>query len=252
MRRIIICFLLTMSFQCFGMTSDSAQVVFQQANDLYAKKDYQQAKEKYQLLVDEGLQSFEVYYNLGNAYFKSDELGPALLYYYKAQKLKPNDADVQFNIQFAERQTIDKIEIPEEFFLTSWWKSVFLIFSLSTWNALLYVSLFLALISFVLYLFINQLVLKKLGFYVGSALVVLSILFYVMGNAQYRYFNSTQTGVIYALNTTVRSTPEAGEKLFILHEGTKVQILERVEKSINIQLPNGKSGWVGEEDIREI
>lgn len=254
MRKLLFIFLFIISSlnYSFSLTKDSLNIVFHQANEYYAKKDYKEAVLKYQAIADFGIHSFDLYYNLGNAYFKSDELGNALLYYHKAYKLSPNDKEVNFNIHFAERHTIDKIETPEEFFLLKWWKTVFLMFSLSTWTTLLYVCLFFASFGFIVYLLINQLLFKKIGFYSGSISLLLSVLFYIIGNAQYSYFNSTDAGIIHALSTTVRSAPINGEKLFILHEGTKVNILDEHDGAVNISLSNGKSGWVSKEDIREI
>lgn len=236
----------------FATSTESAQEIFQQANEQYAKKDYKKAVSNYQSLVDEGFQSFELYYNLGNAYFKSEEVAPALLYYYKAQKLQPGNEEVAFNIHFAEQQTIDKIETPHEFFIASWWKQIFMSTSISKWTTFLRISLFFSVFAFVAYLFLNQLKFRKIGFYSGSVLLLLTFFFFLAGNAQYRYFKNTQFGIIYSLSTTVRSTPSEGEKLFILHEGTKVKLLENIGDEVKIALPNGKEGWIPKDVVRAI
>ena len=122
--------ILVLPLSSFG--NDDVNALFKQANKFYTRANYPEAIKAYQQILADGYQSATVYFNLGNAYYKSDSVSSALLYYEKARKMAPGDEDVSFNIQLANQKTTDKIDAKPDFFLANWWNSLILFFSVGT------------------------------------------------------------------------------------------------------------------------
>jgi tetratricopeptide (TPR) repeat protein len=227
--------------------------LFKQANDEYVKAQYQQAISTYQQILNDGCHSEAVYFNLGNAYFKIGDVPSALLNYEKAHKLAPGDEDVKFNIYFANSKTSDKVEPAPEFFATRWWHNIILHFSIRTLSVLSILLLIAGSGLFVLYQFANIVFLKKAAFYLGMLLLLAGILAVFITNRQSHYFNDYRQAIIFSGSVNIRSAPvDEGVTLFVLHEGTKVSILDNSNGWLKIQLANGTEGWIHETDIKEI
>lgn len=250
--RHYLCLLLLLSFPLFSWSSDYS-VIYKQANDQYKKGQYQESIKLYSQILRGGYQSEAVYFNLGNAYFKAGDVPSALLYYEKAHKLVPGDEDVNFNIYFANSKTTDKVEPAPEFFVTQWWHSIILFFSLGTLSVLSILSFIAGSGLMVIYLFTSAMSLKKLSFYTGTVLLFLGLVFIFISNRQVRYFNDHHQAIIFTSPVNVRSGPgdQAGI-LFVLHDGTKVNILDSNNGWIKVQLANGNEGWIQQSDIKEI
>ena len=133
--RQVICLLVLLSLPLFSWSNDYG-ALYKKANEQYKKAQYQDAVKSYSQILDAGCQDEAVYFNLGNAYFKLGDIPSALLNYEKAHKLAPGDDDVNFNIYFANSKTADKVEPEPEFFVTQWWHSIMLSFSVNTLSIL--------------------------------------------------------------------------------------------------------------------
>lgn len=233
--------------------ADDYSTLFKQGNEAYGKARYQDAVGLYQQVLNKGCHSEEVYFNLGNAYFKLGDIPSALLNYEKAHKLAPGDEDVNFNIYFANSKTSDKVEPAPEFFATRWWHNIILHYSI---KALSVVSIILLIIGsglLVIYLFVNVVLLKKVAFYLGALVLFSGLLTVFIANRQTHYFNDYQQAIIFSGSVNVRSAPvDQAVTLFILHEGTKVNILDNSGEWLKIQLANGTEGWIHEADIKDI
>ena len=179
-RIIYLSLLLALPFLGFG--KDNEQALFEQGNAQYGKANYKAAVASYQKILDDGYQSEAVYFNLGNAYYKLGEIPSALLYYEKARKLAPGDDDINFNIQFANLKTTDKIDDAPQLFLVNWWHSIILAFSINTLST---VSILFLLAGFGLlayYLFARSISLKKASFYSGITIIILGFMAIFSGN----------------------------------------------------------------------
>ncbi|MES2276699.1 MAG: tetratricopeptide repeat protein [Bacteroidota bacterium] len=223
------------------------------ADAQYAKGQYKEARVSYQALLNEGYQSAALYFNMGNACYKLDDIPSAILYYEKARHLSPADEDINFNIRFANQKTTDKIDEAPEFFLNKWWHGFILMFSLSTLSILSIVFIFLSSLVLIGYLFTRSVVLKKTSFYISIVLFAIGLVFIFMGNRQSAYFDSHKQAIVFTSTVTVKSSPASAAKtLFVIHEGTKVDVLETISNRIKIKLANGSEGWIGAGDVKEI
>jgi len=223
------------------------------ANTLYRNGHYADAMREYKKLIDQGYQSAALYYNMGNACFKSDEIPSAILYYEKARRLAPADEDINFNIRYTNLKTTDKIDEAPEFFLNKWWHSFILCCSLSALSTISITLILLASLVLIGYLFTSSVVLKKASFFTSLILFFLGVIAIFVGNRQSAYFDNHKQAIIFSGSVTVKSTPAAAAKtLFLLHEGTKVDVLETNAGKIRIKLANGSEGWIGEGDVKEI
>jgi tetratricopeptide (TPR) repeat protein len=250
--RQVICLLLMLSLPLFSWSNDYG-ALFQKANEQYKKAQYQDAVQSYSELLTGGYRSEAVYFNLGNAYFKLGDIPSALLYYEKAHKLAPGDEDVNFNIYFASSKTADKVEPEPEFFVTQWWRGAMLYFSIGALSVLTILCFIIGSGLLVLYLFTPVASVKKLSFYIGVPLFLAGVLFIFIANRQEHYFNDHRQAIIFNGSVSVRSGPgDQAATLFVLHDGTKVNILDNNNGWIKVQLANGNEGWIQQSDVKEI
>ena len=245
--------LLLLALPLFSFGEDKVNALFQKGNQLYAKAQYQQAAQTYQQVLDKGYKSAAVYFNTGNAYYKLDDMASAILYYEKARKLAPNDKDININIQFANLKIADKIEPQPTFFVTRWWQGFILalpVNMLAVLSTLFFLSGFILLIA---YLFVSILILKKAFFYSGILAIGIGIVSVFMANRQVDYFNEHHQAIVFSNSVVVKSSPDANAKpLFVMHEGTKVDVNQQNGKWIEIELSNGNSGWITLDNVKQI
>lgn len=214
------------------------------ADSAYAKEDYQTAISVYESLLSDNV-SPELYYNLGNAYYRLDDMPHAILNYERALLLSPGDSDIRFNLQMARNKTIDKIIPESEMFFVTWYKSLVNIMGVDGWAILAIIMFALAAILTLLYIFTDVVIIRKIGFF-GAAL---SIIIFVFANVfAYQQGNkvASYNGAIIMSTANVKSTPaENGTDLFVLHEGTRVDI---TDDSMNdwkeVRIADGKEGWI--------
>jgi tetratricopeptide (TPR) repeat protein len=250
--KFVIALVLLFSIPYFS-GAENFPALFKQGNDAYAKARYQQAIGLYEQMLNGGCHSEEVYFNLGNAYFKLGDIPSALLNYEKAHKLVPGDEDINFNIYFANSKTSDKVEPAPEFFATRWWHNIILHYPMHTLSILSILLLVAGSGLMILYLFANIVQLKKAAFYLGLVVIFSGVLTVFIANRQQHYFNDYQQAIIFSGSVNVRSAPlEQAVTLFVLHEGTKVNILDNSNGWLKIQLANGTEGWIHQADIKDI
>jgi tetratricopeptide (TPR) repeat protein len=252
LKRLIYLLLLTAA-PLLAFSDDTGLAMFKKGNNLYQKANYKEAAATYQKMVDDGYQSATLYFNLGNAYYKNGDIAPAILYYEKAHRLSPGDEDIRINIQFANSKTTDKIEAVPEFFITKWWTGFILAFSANT-LAVFSVLLFLAASGLlILYRFSGSVGVKKGAFYSALILVLLGIGTIFISGRQAAYFEAHHDGIIFNSSVNVKNAPaNTAKNAFVLHEGTKVNILDKNSAWVKIKLTNGNEGWVSAADLREI
>lgn len=215
------------------------------ANRAYSRSEYEKAAQLYEEVLLTGKEAAEVYYNLGNAYFKSGSLGKAILNYERAHKLAPDDEDINFNLDFASEKVTDKIDPAPQLFLTEWKSGFASMLSETGWSILCITVFTLTLAMIALYITGRTKPLRQLGFWSGIALLLVSILSFTMARSRYRSEESAKEAIVTVNNITVKGSPSAeGTKLFIIHEGTKVKIEEDEGEWLEVKIANGNVGWV--------
>lgn len=225
----------------------------QNADDEYAKGNYQQAIKDYQEILKAGVSS-EIYYNLGNAYYRTDNITQALLAYERALQLSPGDNDIRFNLQYARSKTIDKVTPETEMFFVTWYNSLVNFTSVDRWANTAIVSIVMALLLILVFLFAPQMWARKSGFY-GSAVFLLLFAFANLFAFQQKHELETKQGaIVIAPTVNVKKTPAAsGTDVFVIHEGTRVDITDRGMKQWRgIKLADGREGWLKTSQIEEI
>ncbi|MBQ9661425.1 MAG: BatD family protein [Bacteroidales bacterium] len=220
----------------------------------YTDGDWAAARHAWEQLRSLGVESPELYYNLGNACFKQDDLAHAILGYERALKLDPSYADARFNLAFAQGFVQDKIEAVPEFFLDQWGRKICWLLPSDTWAVLFLVLLAAALGCVLLFLLGGRTALRKTGFIAGIVAVVLALSCLGFAFWQRTGYRKADGAVIVRPVTTVRSSPgsDSAKDLFVLHEGTRVKVLDAVGSWRNIELADGRQGWMEETNLEVI
>ena len=233
--------------------SSNPDELWQVANTAYNAGNYAQAEECYTRIVEQGLHSAALYYNLANTHFKQDELGKALLYYNRALRLRPNDEDIRHNLEYAEQSTKDSIEKIPEFFLKTWIKSLRGALSCTAWSILSLVMLVAALSFGLIYLLAQRLSLRKTGFYLMSVTALLFIVTTAFAWSERNMLVERSEAIIMNSAVSIKSSPDrSATELFVLHEGTKVTIGEAIDGWAEVRIADGRKGWIEEERIERI
>ena len=236
----------------FSVTTSSA-VTKVEADSAYARGEYQQAIKDYEALLKQGA-SADLYYNLGNAYYRTENITRAVLNYERALLLSPGDRDIRFNLQIAQAKTIDKIVPESEMFFFTWYRSLVNLMSVDGWARTSLASLALLIVLLLIYLFSDRIWLRKIGFFGGIVLLLLFVVSNVFAWQQKQNLLYRKGAIVIVPSVTVKSTPaNNGTDLFILHEGTKVNITDGSMKGWKeIRIADGKEGWIESKQIEEI
>lgn len=231
----------------------SAAVTKAEADSAYVQEHYQQAAKTYEALLKQGV-SAELYFNLGNAYYRMDNITLAVLNYERALLLSPGDKDIRFNLQMARSKTIDKITPESEMFFVTWYRSVVNIMSVDGWARTALVALVIAIVLALLYLFSSPIWLRKVGFFGGILLLAVFLVSNLFAWQQKRELTHRSGAIIIQSAVTIRSTPaKTGTELYILHEGTKVTVTDDSMKDWReVRVADGKQGWVETKEIEMI
>lgn len=229
----------------FSAAKQQSNVTKAEGDSAYMRDDYASAIQIYENLLKKG-EAADVYYNLGNSYYKAGDIAKAILSYERALLLQPGNADIRANLEIARSKTIDKVVPVPEIFFVSWAKSLINSMSIDAWAKLGVVFFVLLLVSLYLFFFSRQIVWKKTGFIAGLVLLAFVILSNVFASQQKSELTNRNDAVVLSPSVTVRSTPsDSGTSLFILHEGHKVEIKDNsMREWKEIHLEDGKVGWV--------
>jgi tetratricopeptide (TPR) repeat protein len=223
------------------------------ADSAYIRGDFQQAIQIYEELLSGG-EAAELYYNLGNAYYKADDIARAILNYERALLLEPGNADIRANLELARAKTIDKVEPTPEIFFVTWGKSLVNVMSSNQWAYVSIAAFLLLICAVVAFVMAKSVALKKTGFFGGVVMLIIVILANIFAMQQKSRLQNRSNAIVITPSVSVRSTPsESGTALFVLHEGHKVEIKDASMKSWKeIRLEDGKVGWVPDSSIEVI
>ncbi|QZK99850.1 tetratricopeptide repeat protein [Flavobacterium psychrophilum] len=230
-----------------------AQTAFDKGNNLYQKGNYQEAITIYESVVKSGQQSAELYFNLGNCYYKLNKVAPAIFNFEKALLLNPNDSEIRNNLAFAQKMTIDEVvETPKVGFakiIRDFTSS----YHYDTWAWIAIVFSVLFLICFVGYYFSNTTMLKRIFFTSMLFILLFAMVSIFAGFFEKNQSNNDRPAIVFADITLVKSEPKSNaQDAFVLHAGTKVFVLESLNNYKKIQLLDLKEGWIEKSAIKEL
>ncbi|MDR1556194.1 MAG: tetratricopeptide repeat protein [Tannerellaceae bacterium] len=239
-----------LSIACCVFAQEEA---LKEAETVYTQEDYTKAIELYREILTTYGESAEVYYNLGNAYYKAGKIAPAVLYYERALLIDPGDADIRFNLEMARQKTVDKIEPIGDFFLVKWFDAVQNRGAADSWARLGIICFLAFIVCLLLFFFSRWTYMRKLGFYSGLVFLVLVVATNIFAGNQKREMVNHTAAIVFSPTVTVKSSPnQSGTDLFILHEGTKVSIRNTLGEWYEIELEDGNVGWMPAKDIEII
>lgn len=238
--------------QTTAQQSDN-DTLWERANAAYNEGKYSTAAELYESILADKQHSAKLYFNLGNAYYKQDKLGKAILNYHRALRLAPADEDVRHNLEYATQATKDNIEEIPVFFLTSWVRSVRDMMGCNGWTALSLVALCVALIGTLAYLLAQRLSLRKAGFYVMGVAALLFVVSTIFALNKRHDLVSGEKAIIMSSAAPIKSSPDrAATDLFVLHEGTSLTLGESIDGWVEIRIADGRKGWIESSRIERI
>lgn len=230
-----------------------AQTLIDRANEAYRNGDYAQAAELYEQSGEQDGTSAAYFYNLGNAYYKSGVYPRAILNYERSLLLDPGNEDARFNLTMAQARISDKIEPLGTFFLHKWMLAVQQLFTSNAWAVIAVVAFLLFLVGLLLYVFVERVVWRKIGFFAGLLALLITVGANHFASEQKELLTHRNTAIVMAPTITVKSSPsESGTDLFVLHEGTKVYLTDRVGEWSEIRLEDGNQGWMPTEKLEVI
>ena len=233
----------------------SAQInvenIFSQANELYNKGSYIEAINNYKEIIKNDFHSAELYYNLGNAYYRLDSIASSVYYYEKALQLNPNDREIIDNLELINKTLVDEIDPITIPLIESILNSISNIFYFETWGYISIFFSFLIVALFLSYYFANSSRVKRLTFVLLCISSIFMLVSLINGNKGYNNYINNEYAVIYSYETDLKIEPNyRSETLFMLHEGTKIQVLENYNNWIKIRLVNGQVGYIQLIDVK--
>jgi tetratricopeptide (TPR) repeat protein len=225
----------------------------EKGNTLYREGEYEKAIGEYNKLIDEGYLGTPLFYNLGNSYYRIGKIGLAILYYERALKLSPSDEDIKHNLNFARLSTVDRIQPLPTFFLFEWWEGILNSFTENGWAYIVFILYLFVLFLAGSYFFARSIQQQKLVLLSGvAALLVLAIsisLLVVKINRE----ATVKSGVILEQFVTVKSSPDPqSTDAFVIHEGLKVNLEDKLDEWVKIRLADGKVGWIENNYVEQI
>ena len=235
---------------CLNVSAFFANPLADSAAIYYSKQQYKQSIISYEKILAEGNTSSNLYYNLGNAYYKDNQLGKAIYYYELAKKLNPNDDDIKNNLQLANSKIIDKIESKENFFAGAIKSGIYTLFSTNGWARVNIISLVLGLAFIFLFIISKNIFLKRTGFWLGTICTISFFASFSVGYAALHNLNKKTQAIVTSQVVQVLNAPTShGKSKFSLHEGTKLTVLSTNDEWTSIQLANGNEGWIRTQEL---
>ncbi len=238
-----------LALNIFGQSSNNLEA----ATAAYIKGDYQTAITQYEEVLASGKHSEDLYYNLGNSYFKKGDLGKAILNFERVLLLDANDAEALNNLAVARLQLKDEISTIPPFFLKKWWKSLRNMASVNVWGVL---GLFLfwgGIAGLAFWQLAKSRKKRKQGFLTGIILLLVSLLPISLALSSNAHAKNSNEGIILANEVTLRSGPDKlSNEIAVLHQGTKVELLDLIDSWYKVRLANGEKGWLLAGSFEEI
>jgi tetratricopeptide (TPR) repeat protein len=231
----------------------SAQTAFEKGNQLYQKEHYQEAITNYESILATGKQSAELYFNLGNCYYKLHKVAPAVYNYEKALQLNPNDDEIKTNLDFARKMTIDDIKVIPNVGFSKLIEDFTSSYYYDTW-AWIAIGFAIGFLVFFIGYYFSGTAFKKRIYFTGMFVILLGIVISVFsGIYEKNRILNDKPAIVFAETASVKGEPKAtSPETILLHEGTKVYIIESIANWKKVQLTDETMGWISDEAIREL
>ena len=250
MRKIIPLILFFVGFGFSVSLASTEEDLMTKGNQYYQAGNFDKAADAYQKVVEAGYESPSLYFNLGNAFYLLGKTGYSILYYEKAAKLAPADEDIAHNLAIVNNKIVDKLDVMPTFFLFKWWESTLMSFTISGWTYLAYFFYIVVLISIGLYFFAKSQLIQKYAVYSTAGFLIVLIITSVLLSVRMNRELNIRDGVIIQQVVNVKSSPDdKSTDSFIIHEGIKVRLEDKVNDWVRIRLKDGKVGWLQEKDL---
>ncbi len=243
---------LTLLILLFGfMVSAQNEALFNRATDAYNKGSYTKAVEHYLEIIENGRHSAELYFNLGNSYYKLDQVAPSIYYYEKALLLKPNDTEIKTNLGYAQNMTLDAIEVMPETGFSKIYTSVIGFLSFDQWAYLGVICIILFVLLYIAFYYFRYSTRKRIAFISSLASLFIASIAVAFAFMQYTDFLADQPAIVFADEVVIKSEPnDRSQEVFRLHEGTKLYVLDELNDWKKVKIADGKTGWLSSEHIK--
>ena len=236
---------LLLSVNIYADNSNDMGKLMADANTAYDSGQYDVASANYRTIIEEGYGSWELYYNLGNAYYRQDSLGKAILSYERALRLAPNKKIVKDNLALARSKTSDNIEELPQMFLIEWTQAIVSLTTPRGWRAIIIVLVFLLSATACIFFIAKDYKLRKSMFVVGAILLLLTFFSSIDATISAKNLSNSKKAIVTEPMTIVKSSPDPKSvDKFVLHEGTKLTITDSQDEWWHIEIADGKSGWM--------
>ena len=225
-----------------------------EADELYSQEKYEDAARMYEEIIQSQGIAPELYYNLANSYYKLGDIPHAILNYERALLLDPSDTDTKANLALARGKTTDKVTPASEMFFITWWRNLTNMMTINSWLIIAFIMFVLMFIGILVFVFMSSVTSRKVGLYGAMVCLILTIVANLCALSQYLMQQRHDSAIVMNPAVTVKSSPsDTSTDLFVIHEGSKVEILDRTMADWReIKLEEGKMGWVPKETIEEI
>mgnify|MGYP005831775727 CR=1 FL=1 len=249
MKKLI--FLLVMLFHFSGVAQNNQ--LFERGNEAYAAGNYEEAIENYEQILTNGETSAALHYNLGNSYYKLNEIAPSIYHLEKALKLKPGDEDIKNNLRFAKNMAIDALGEQESTGFKGIFDTSTAAFSASGWGWIAIFCMLIFVVFFLVYYFSRRTLTKRLLFIGAMFFLVMAISSAVIASTKQNLQQQDNFAIVFSEEVEIKSEPSPrAQEAFRLHEGAKVKITEDFRDWVEIELPNGSRGWMLQNDLKRL
>jgi len=250
-KKILIFYLLFMIL--FQGASQDIGFLNAKGSQLYSDTNYEDAIQTWEEIIESGYEASTIYYNLGNAYFKSNKIAPAILNYERAKILAPHNKDINYNLELARTYVIDKIdELPEVFYLR-WYNNIVQMFSSNTWAIITIIAFVIFLVLFSTYLYAKNYSFKKTAFWLSTIFLLIWLCAFAFSWSGNKLVTDHNKAIVFSPSVTVLSSPDrSGTELFVIHQGTYVTLIDELNEWTEILLSSGTKGWLLSSSIEKI
>ncbi len=252
----VICVIGGLLMFLFAVQADETneeKLLYDKALTEYQNNNFEESLELFEKLIAGGYSSYKLYYNTGNAAFKTGNIPEAILNYEKALLLKPFNEDARYNLEIAKTYTVDKLEVIPEIFFIRWFKIFSLLLHTNTWSAISLGCFVMTLILLAVFLFSARYKLKKLAFILAVTLFVISLASFTLALTNKSLTTNNKKAIVFEPVVTGTSSPgTGGNELFVIHEGTKVEVEDKLGEWYEIKLSDGTVGWIPMNFVKNI
>jgi tetratricopeptide (TPR) repeat protein len=254
MKKIILLIFLTFQFCIvFADYTEPNYMLMDKAAKAYSKGDFNTTVELYQKVLATKYTSFKLFYNLGNAYYKLNQIPSAILYYEKARKIDLSNEDLLFNLNMANRKIVDKIDVMPEIFIKTWYGTLLNFLTSDKWAKLTIIFFISCLILLLFYLLSKSQTVRKVTFWLSVFMLFSSIVCVVLAKQQFSETQKVKEAIVFTPTVNIKSSPDQNSQdIFVIHEGLKVRIMDQVSDWYEIRIANGNKGWIKVSDVEII